>query len=234
MRRILAATVLASPFFLSAAAMATPVTDAAASTPARPLSTGVKPAHVLSSRGVDAASICRSPGSKLCAVGAEVVLSLNVDEKGRAQSIQVVNSSNHQLDGPVAESVSHYCFRPATLDNQPVNAPMTLAVLVQRSASSRPLFCRSNPQAAGRVVCWRTPLHPGDRFWPPGWRFPFACDLPPTSALLSCRFRFLALPPRLKPRHARCPILNIHARFRTNSGSLQGLCLNSSIRKRKT
>jgi outer membrane biosynthesis protein TonB len=128
MRRILAATVLASPFFLSAAAIAAPATDAAASTPTRALSTGVKPAHVLSSRDVDL-----SPAAfQALPVGAEVVLSLNVDEKGRAQGIQVVNSSNHQLDGPVAESVSHYRFRPATLDNQPVLTPMTLKVLVQR------------------------------------------------------------------------------------------------------
>jgi TonB family protein len=128
MRRIFAATVLASPFFLSAAAIAAPVTDATASTPTRALSTGVKPAHILSSRDVDL-----SPTAfQALPVGAEVVLSLNVDEKGRAQGIQVVNSSNHQLDGPVAESVSHYRFRPATLDNQPVLAPMTLTVLVQR------------------------------------------------------------------------------------------------------
>ena len=53
MRRILAATVLASPFFLSAAAIAAPATDATASTPTRALSTGVKPAHVLSLHDVD-------------------------------------------------------------------------------------------------------------------------------------------------------------------------------------
>jgi TonB family protein len=128
MRRILAATVLASPFFLSAAAIAAPATDATASTPTRALSTGVKPAHVLSSRDVD----LPPTAFQALPVGAEVVLSLNVDEKGRAQSIQVVNSSNHQLDGPVAESVSHYRFRPAMLDNQPILTPMTLTVLVQR------------------------------------------------------------------------------------------------------
>ncbi|HEY6846444.1 MAG TPA: energy transducer TonB [Terracidiphilus sp.] len=129
MRRILAATVLASPFILSAAAIAAPpVTDATASTPARPLSTGVKPAHVLSSRDVD----LRPAAFQTLPVGAEVVLSLNVDEKGHAQGIQVLNSSNHELDGPVAESVSHYRFRPATLDHQPVTTPMTLTVLVQR------------------------------------------------------------------------------------------------------
>jgi len=129
MRRILAATVLASPFFLSAAAFAAPSsTDATASIPARPLSTGVKPAHVLYSPNVDL-----SPTAlETLPAGAEVVLSLNVDEKGRAQDIAVVKSSRHSLDGPVAEAVSRYRFSPATLDNQPVTTPLTLTVVVQR------------------------------------------------------------------------------------------------------
>ena len=128
MRRILAATVLVSPFFFSAAAIAAPpVTDATASIPARPLSTGVKPAHVLYSPNV---SLSQTALETLPA-GAEVVLSLNVDEKGRAQDIEVVKSPSHYLDGPVAEAVSHYRFRPATLDHQPVATPMTLTVVVQ-------------------------------------------------------------------------------------------------------
>ena len=129
MRRILAATVLASPFFLSAAAIAAPpVTDATTSTPARPLSTGVKPAQILYTPNVDL-----SPAAlETLPAGAEVVLTLNVDEKGRAQDIAVVKSPSHYLAGPVAQAVSHYRFRPATLDNQPVPIDMNWTVEVEK------------------------------------------------------------------------------------------------------
>jgi TonB family protein len=128
MRRILAATVLASPFILTAAALASqPLTDAAASTTARALSTGVKPAQVLYTPNIDfsPAALGSMPN------GAEVVLKLNVDEKGQAQNVQVVKSPNHYLDEAVAASVRNYRFRPATLDNQPVALPLTLTVVVQ-------------------------------------------------------------------------------------------------------
>jgi TonB family protein len=128
MRRILAASILMSPLFISAAALASqPVTDDTASTPTRPLSTGVKPAHVISTANVDLtpAAIETLP------YGAEVVLKLNVDEKGQPQDIQVVKSPSHYLDGPVADAVKQYRFSPASLDNQPVVTPMTLTVVVQ-------------------------------------------------------------------------------------------------------
>jgi TonB family protein len=128
MRRILAASILLSPLFISAAALASqPVTDDTASTPTRPLSTGVKPAHVISTANVDLtpAAIETLP------YGAEVVLKLNVDEKGQPQDIQVVKSPSHYLDGPVADAVKQYRFSPASLDNQPVVTPMTLTVVVQ-------------------------------------------------------------------------------------------------------
>ena len=128
MRRILAATVLISPFIFSAAALASqPVTDAPASTPVRPLSTGVKPAQVLDSPNIDF-----SPAAlETVPNGAEVVLTLNVDEKGQAQDVHVVKSPSHYLDEAVAASVRNYRFRPATLDNQPVALPLTLTVVVQ-------------------------------------------------------------------------------------------------------
>lgn len=127
MRRILAATVLASPFVFTAAALASqPITDAAASTP-RPLSTGVKPAKVLYSPNIDftPAALETVPN------GAEVVLTLNVDEQGHAQNVQVVKSPSHYLDAVVAASVRNYRFQPAMLDNQPVALPLTLTVVVQ-------------------------------------------------------------------------------------------------------
>jgi TonB family protein len=128
MRRILAASVLLSPLFISAAALASqPVTVEPASTATHSLSTGVKPARVLSAPDVDL-----SPAAQdTLPYNAEVVLTLNVDENGKAQDIQIVKSPSHYLDGPVAAAVRQYRFRPATLDNQPVATPMTLTVVVQ-------------------------------------------------------------------------------------------------------
>ncbi|MGA3373545.1 MAG: TonB family protein [Terracidiphilus sp.] len=128
MRRILAATILVSPLFLTAAAHASqPVTDAPASTTARPISTGVVPAHVLYSPNID----LTPAAAQTLTPDAEVVLTLNVNEKGHAEDVEVVKSPSHYLDGPVAAAVRQYRFRPATLDNQPVTTPMTLTVVVE-------------------------------------------------------------------------------------------------------
>lgn len=129
MRRILVASLFLSPLFISAAAIASqPVTDEPATATTRALSTGVKPAHVLSTTDVDL-----SPAAaETLPYAAEVVVQLNVDEKGQAQDVQVVKSPSHYLDGPVAAAVRQYRFRPATLDHQPVATPMTLTVIVQR------------------------------------------------------------------------------------------------------
>jgi TonB family protein len=129
MRRILAASILISPLFISAAALASqPVTVEPASAPSRTISTGVKPARVLSAPDVDLTPAAQ----ETLPYNAEVVLTLNVDEKGNAQDVQVVKSPTHYLDEPVADAVRQYRFRPATLDNQPVSAPITLTVVVQR------------------------------------------------------------------------------------------------------
>jgi TonB family protein len=96
-------------------------------TPARPLSTGVKPAHVLYSPNVELPSAT----VETLPYDAEVILKLNVDENGQAQDVQVVKSPSPLLDEPVAELVRQSRFRPATLDNQPVATPMTLTVVVQ-------------------------------------------------------------------------------------------------------
>ena len=128
MRRILAASFLVSPLFLTAAAYATqPVTDAPASTPTRALSTGVVPAHVLSSSNID----LTPAAAQTLPQDAEVVLTLNVNEKGQAEDVEVVKSPSRYLDAPVAAAVRQYRFRPATLDNQPVATPMTLTVVVE-------------------------------------------------------------------------------------------------------
>ena len=127
MRRIIAASVLLSPLFLSAAALASqPVTDEPASTTAHLISTGVKPARILSAPDVDLTPAAQGT----LPYNAEVVLSLKVDEKGNAQDVQVIKSPTHYLDGPVADAVRQYRFSPATLDNQPVSEPITLTVVV--------------------------------------------------------------------------------------------------------
>lgn len=128
MRRIVITSLLLSPLFLSAAALAIqPSTDAPASTPARPLSTGVKPAHVLYSP-----NIALTPNqTETLPYNAEVVLTLNVDENGKAQDVQVVKSPNQFLDEPVADAIRETRFSPATLDRQPVATPMTLTVVVR-------------------------------------------------------------------------------------------------------
>jgi TonB family protein len=126
MRRILAATALLSPLFLSAAALASqPVTDDSTSTPARPLSTGVKQAHVLYAPEITI------PASAVLPVNAEFVLHLNVSQDGKAEDVQVLKSASANLDAPVAAAVRQFRFSPATLDKQPVATPMTLTVVVQ-------------------------------------------------------------------------------------------------------
>jgi hypothetical protein len=68
---------------------------------------------------------------------------------------------------------------------------------------------------------------------PPGWRFPFASDLPPHIRLLILPIPFLCTA-TWSQTAPRCPILNIHSRFRTKSGDAHGLCPNSSTPKWQT
>jgi len=90
------------------------------------VSTGVIPAQVLYAPNIDL------PFNESIPNNAEVVLQLNVDEKGRAEDVQVVKSPNPELDAPVAEAVRKSRFRPAALDHQAIAVPMTLTVVVQR------------------------------------------------------------------------------------------------------
>jgi TonB family protein len=127
MRRMFIASAIISPLFLSVAAMATPPsTDATTAPTGRPLSTGVKPAHVLYSPAI------AIPSSAVVPVNAEFVVHLNVDSTGNAQNVQVLKSASSDLDAPVAAAVRQFRFSPATLDKQPVATDMTLTVLVQR------------------------------------------------------------------------------------------------------
>jgi TonB family protein len=127
MRRILAASILLSPLFFTASAVAsTPANDASATTMTRPISTGVVPAQVISSQSVELPSSANIPA------GAEVVLQLNVGEDGKARDISVVKSVNPELDAPVVAAVRKFRFSPAKLDNQAIEVPLSLTVFVQK------------------------------------------------------------------------------------------------------
>ncbi len=127
MRRILIASVLLSPLFFTAAAVASqPVADDAASTP---VSTGVKPAHVLSSAPVELTDV--TPDI-VAFHQAEVVLNLKVDATGKPTDVQITKSPMVDLDAPVLAAVRKFRFEPATLDNKPVAVPMTLKLEVTR------------------------------------------------------------------------------------------------------
>lgn len=127
MRRILVASLIFSPLFIPAAAIASsPASDASIPTQARPVSTGVTPAHVIRSTDIEISADTRVPNE------AEVGLQLRVDEKGLPADVQVVKSVNPELDARVVEAVRQFRFRPATLDHQAIPIDMTLNILVQR------------------------------------------------------------------------------------------------------
>jgi TonB family protein len=129
MRRILTASLLLSPFLLPAAAVASkPATDAANSTLARPVSTGITNTYLVHTTGIQ----LPSSFSPIIAGDSEVVLTLTVDEQGKAQNIQLLKSSNPVIGERVVEAVQQFRWHPATLDKQPVPREMTLNIEVQR------------------------------------------------------------------------------------------------------
>lgn len=128
MRRILAATLLLSPLFLPAAAVASsPVKDASASTPTRPVSTGVvAPTLVRSTDVIVSPDLVQSIRGD-----STVVLEVNLDQQGKTGDIQVVKSLNPILDKDVVEAVRQFRWLPAKLDNQAIPTDLMLNVVVQ-------------------------------------------------------------------------------------------------------
>ncbi|MGA2675012.1 MAG: TonB family protein [Terracidiphilus sp.] len=130
MRRILVASLLLSPMLFTAAAFASPaMDDASASTQLLPISTGVKPAKIVHTTNIEFPS---DTFSETIPNDTEVVLTMNVDEKGTPQNIQIVRSADKFLDARVLEAVSQFRFRPAMLDKKPIPTDMTLNVVVKR------------------------------------------------------------------------------------------------------
>ena len=129
MRRIIAASLLLSPLFIPAAAVASqPVKDdTSASTQVRPVSTGVIAPSILHTTDI---IVSEGLNSRLLD-DSMVVLKLNVDEQGKPEDIQVVNQVNPTLGADVVDAVRKFRWRPAKLDNQPIAADLTLNVLVK-------------------------------------------------------------------------------------------------------
>jgi TonB family protein len=129
MRRILATSLLLPSLFLPAAVKAsTPVDDTSAPTPKVRVSTGVIApeidlSHLAIPMSLDQDSI---PG------GAEVGLSLTVDENGHPQNVRVVRSLSPLWDARVVDAVSHAHFKPGTIDNQPIPVDLNLTVNIAR------------------------------------------------------------------------------------------------------
>jgi TonB family protein len=129
MRHILIASLLLSPMLVTASAIASqPSTDAPAATQGRRISTGI------TAPAIDSSNI-RIPADALGRIftnDAQVVLSLNVDEKGNAQNVKVVKSVNPDLDSRVVAAVLQSHFQPAKLDNKAIPVDVNLVFTVKR------------------------------------------------------------------------------------------------------
>ncbi|MGO8935002.1 MAG: energy transducer TonB [Terracidiphilus sp.] len=129
MRRILATSIMLSSLTLPAAAFAsTPVDDATAPTPIR-VSTGVTEPVL-----IDSADLEIPDGYSIDAIpsGAQVSLSLTINEKGQPENIQVTKSFSKFWDARVIETVREFRYKPATVDDQPTPVDMNLVVNIAR------------------------------------------------------------------------------------------------------
>lgn len=129
MRTALAASLLLSPMlYVASAVAAQPKTDAA-DAQVRPVSVAQTTPAVL-----PAASI-RIPGYSLSRTGSngeKVVLSMNVDAKGNAQNVRVIQSANPELDARIVAAVRQSYFHPAQVANHAVPVKVDLVVNVQK------------------------------------------------------------------------------------------------------
>jgi len=126
MRRILATSLLFPSLFLPAAVKAsTPVDDASASTPKVRVSTGVIAPELLDA---DRLTIPMAGAESPIPAGAQVGLSLTVDENGLPQNVKVVKPLSAVWDARVVEAISRSRFKPATVDEQPTPIALDLTV----------------------------------------------------------------------------------------------------------
>jgi outer membrane biosynthesis protein TonB len=119
---------LIKPEELSAASDTTRTVPSA--TPRR-VSSGVTPPRLIET--VDIISDNAFPWS---ASGRDrkVVVDMLVDTNGKPYDLKIVESAGPDMDKNVLGAVSHYRFRPATLDHAPVAVPMKLEILMRSPA----------------------------------------------------------------------------------------------------
>ncbi|MGO9776862.1 MAG: TonB family protein [Terracidiphilus sp.] len=127
MRRILEASALLSTvIFVMATVGSQPAAGATITTPNHPAMSMTTPAKILYAPEFDLSGdgIVGTPQAS------NVVLELKISEAGKAQNLQVVQSDDPALNGPVVNAVRKYQFSPAILDNQPIPVKMNLVVKV--------------------------------------------------------------------------------------------------------
>jgi Gram-negative bacterial TonB protein C-terminal len=130
MRHILAGSLLLSSLVLPAAARASqPSDDAAASTSAPRVSTGVVPPALLHSIGI---TLPYGLPMELIPADAQIGLTLTVDEQGVPQDIQVVRGINPFWDARVVDAVRQFHYRPGSIDSKPIPVDMNLTINIVR------------------------------------------------------------------------------------------------------
>jgi len=125
MRPVQMAVLLSSVLVSASAFAASPKADSVVTAQPVHVSTGVI-APVL----LDSASF-HIPATAAVASSGEVVLALNVDEKGDARHVRIVKSASPALDSKVVAAVLQSHFKPATLNNHPIAVDLDLKVKVQ-------------------------------------------------------------------------------------------------------
>ncbi len=129
MRAILAASLLLTPLFFPAAAVASkPATGVSATAVDQSISTGLAKPVILRR-----AAVILSPNLYATFPDyATVVLKLKVDHNGMVRNVRVVKSADQKIDKPVMEAVQQFSWRPARLDHQSIGNNVLLTVVVRR------------------------------------------------------------------------------------------------------
>ena len=126
---VIHASILLAPLATTAAFASTTANDANTPTQVTRISTGVTAPKLLDEATV---VIPQDVYDSVLPKQVEVGISLNVDEKGNAQNVQIAKPFNRDLDERVVAAVQKFHFRPATLDNQNIPVELNLTVVVQR------------------------------------------------------------------------------------------------------
>jgi TonB family protein len=120
---------LVKPKELSAASGTTPTTVPSATS--RRVSSGVTPPKLIET--VDIVS----DNDRIWVITGQtrkVVVDMLVDKSGKPSNLKIVESAGSDMDKNVLGAVSHYRFRPGTLDHAPATMPMKLEILMRSPA----------------------------------------------------------------------------------------------------